>query len=284
MYNQTIFLTNPILRSLGARIFDLKQRIAHHRKPPYAPCHDKIILDITYVCNLNCIKCNRSCRHAPSDDMMTLSQVEAFLRESVDRRRKWRQIWIEGGEPTLHPDLDGILDLIMDYRKKHNPSLKIQVNSNGFGAETVRKLQQIGRRVKIYSSEKTSPDVDYFCAFNLAPCDFDVFSKTDFSMGCYYPSFYGLSLNMYGYYHCSNAGGIDRVLGLDIGMKSLPDEKDRWWQKQMSQLCKYCGYFVENNRCHLSIAPPDVDFFISDSWQKMFERYHAEKISLTQYS
>jgi hypothetical protein len=282
-HNKSIFLRNPLLKLIGEKRFNLREYLAQKRKPPYSPCHDKIILDITYACTLKCVKCNRSCRYAPSDDFMTLSQIERFISESVNQKRKWRQIWIEGGEPTLNPELDSILDLIMDYKNKHNPLLKIQLNSNGFGDETVRKLERIGKRIKIYSSGKTSPDVKYFCAFNLAPCDFEIYQNIDYSMGCYFPSFYGLSLNMNGYYHCSNAGGIDRVLGLDIGKRILPQRGDIWWKKQMSELCKYCGHFQINNRHYLSTEPPQVDYLISASWRKIYEEYHSHKVSLTRY-
>ena len=78
-YNQGILLRNPLLKRLGERRFQLREYLAHKRKPPYSPRQDKIILDITYACNLKCLKCNRSCRYAPSDDFMTLSQVERFI-------------------------------------------------------------------------------------------------------------------------------------------------------------------------------------------------------------
>jgi hypothetical protein len=88
---------------------------------------------------------------------------------------------------------------------------------------------------------------------------------------------------MNGYYHCSNAGGIDRVLGLDIGLKNLPSMESLWWKKQMSELCKYCGHFQINNCDHLSIEPPEVDYIISDSWRKIFEKFNSQKIGLTKY-
>lgn len=282
-YHKSVFLENPILKLLGEKRFNLREHLAQKKQPPYSPCYDKIILDITYACNLKCVKCNRSCRHAPSDEFMTLSQVERFIRESFDQKRKWRQIWIEGGEPTLHPDIDLILDILIDYKRMYSPLLKIQLNSNGFGDETIRKLERIGKRIKIYSSEKNSPDVKDFCAFNVAPCDFETFKDTDFSMGCYLPSFHGLCLNMNGYYHCTCAGGIDRVLGLDIGFKKLPGREDRWWERQMSAFCRYCGHFSVNNRYHLTNAPPDVDYLISDSWRKIFDTFNSQKISLTKY-
>ena len=283
MYNKNIFQINPFLRALGKRNFNMKEYLAQIKKPPYSPRADKIILDITYACNLNCVKCNRSCRYAPSDDFMNLSQIEHFLNESIEYNRKWKQIWIEGGEPTLNPDLENILKLLLEYKKKYNPSMKIQLNSNGYGKETIKKLKEIGKYVKIYSSDKTSPDIKDFCVFNLAPCDFEIYKDIDYSIGCYFPSFYGLSLNMNGYYYCSNAGGIDRVLGLDIGLKKLPIKGEIWWKKQMSELCKYCGHFQINNSSNLSIEPPNVNYNISDSWRNIYNEFNSQKISLTKY-
>ncbi len=282
-YNKSIFLENPLLKLLGEKRFNLREYWAQKRKPPYSPHCDKIILDITYACNLRCENCNRSCRHAPSNDFMTLAQIEHFIQESIDQERKWQQIWIEGGEPTLHPDIDRILDILLEYKKKYRPLVKIQLNSNGYGDKTIRKLEQIGKRIRIYSSEKTSPVVQDFCVFNLAPCDFQAYQDIDFSIGCYLPSFHGLCLNMNGYYHCTCAGGMDRVLGLDLGLKKLPGNEDLWWGKTMSAFCRYCGHFSVNNRHHLSVEPPQVDFPISDSWQQFFETYNTRKVSLTKY-
>lgn len=283
VYNKNIFHTNTILKLLGLNKFQFREYIAKNRKPPYKPNHNKIILDITYNCNLKCIKCNRSCLYAPDDDFMDILQVEKFINESIKTNKFWEQIWIEGGEPTLHPQIDAIIGVLLEYKNKYNRLVRIQLNSNGFSTITKEKLISIGKKIKIYSSEKTGPHVEGFCSFNLAPCDFVEFENADYSGGCYFPSFYGFALNMNGYYFCSNAGGIDRVLGLDIGLKELPKENSNWWKPQMNQLCRYCGHFIENNSRHLNLIIPPSEEIISESWNKIYESFNKQKPFLKKY-
>ena len=43
--------------------------------PRYRRSRDRIDIDITWECNLNCFHCNRSCQQAPTEEMMTVKQV-----------------------------------------------------------------------------------------------------------------------------------------------------------------------------------------------------------------
>jgi len=50
----------------------------------------------------------------------------------------------------------------------------------------------------------------------------------------------GLSRN--GYYCCSTASAIDRVMGFNLGLKTI-NASDRDFRKQTNVLCRYCGFF-----------------------------------------
>jgi MoaA/NifB/PqqE/SkfB family radical SAM enzyme len=52
--------------------------------PQYKRSNEKIEIDITYKCNLRCANCNRSSAQAPSEERMTVAQIEKFVKESVD--------------------------------------------------------------------------------------------------------------------------------------------------------------------------------------------------------
>lgn len=171
LYNRDIFHRFYFLKKLGEYKYKIKDYLVHYSKPPYKPNLDRIIIDITYDCNLKCIRCNRSCRYAPSDEYITLDQIKKFLDESIKKGKKWKEIWIEGGEPTLHPQIDEIIDLLLKYKHDKNKNLRIQLNSNGYSDFTKFKLNELGLKIKIYSSEKIDPDVKDFCSFNLAPID-----------------------------------------------------------------------------------------------------------------
>jgi hypothetical protein len=52
----------------------------------------------------------------------------------------------------------------------------------------------------------------------------------------------GIGLTPYGYYPCAVAGGIDRIVGVDRGRKSLPDDDDDL-QDQLAVFCRMCGHY-----------------------------------------
>jgi hypothetical protein len=246
--------------------------------PPYRPSHRKIILDITAACDLGCINCNRSCseNQAPSTEHMATAQIEKFIRESIAQGRRWEEIALEGGEPTLHPDLDDILRLLLHYRESFSPRTHIQLLTNGYGTQSLgirKKLLHQG--ILVINTRKSSRLQSHHCAFNIAPRDLPKLAGLDFSQGCFLPSCYGLGLTRHGYYPHPICGGIDRVFGFDIGRKHLPSPSDSM-QDQFSLLCSLCGYL---RHCLLSKVGNEALYFeearseISASWEAAYTRY-----------
>ena len=82
--------------------------------PQYRRSRKFIEIEITYRCNLRCINCDRSCRQAPTNEQMSVEQIQKFINESVDNNVKWERIRVMGGEPTLHPDIFEILNLLLE--------------------------------------------------------------------------------------------------------------------------------------------------------------------------
>ena len=103
--------------------------------------HDIIEIDITFACTLKCTNCNRFCSTAPTTEAITVPQIQKFITESVKKNTSWRQIKILGGEPTLHPDLMVILDLLINYKEKHSPKTELQLYTNGFTENTKKNSQ-----------------------------------------------------------------------------------------------------------------------------------------------
>ena len=87
--------------------------------PPFRSRLDRIIIDLTHECDLACLDCNRSCGagQAPAAESIGLEQVRRFVAESADAGKRWRRIMLEGGEPTLHPQLDEIIAELQRYRR-----------------------------------------------------------------------------------------------------------------------------------------------------------------------
>jgi molybdenum cofactor biosynthesis enzyme MoaA len=53
-----------------------------------------IELDITLACNLRCLNCDRAIRQAPSDEHMSLEQLNRFVDESAGW--KWELLKLIG--------------------------------------------------------------------------------------------------------------------------------------------------------------------------------------------
>lgn len=278
-------------------------------KTPFQSHPHRIIIDITAACDLGCIDCNRSCARdqAPSSEHMSPEQIRKFVRESLEQDRSWYEggdpvvlrqngvrvrdgnrayegIRIEGGEPTLHPQLGEILEILLNYKRHSAPSTNVVLCTNGHGERTSRKLRDMPSELRIRNSEKQARLVDSHCAFNMAPIDDRAFRGHDFSKGCWLPMYYGIGLTRHGYYPHPICGGIDRVLGLDVGLKKLPPS-DHSWIDHYRSLCRYCGHY---NR----YAPAGPIRYarqarergrISPFWQAAYARYRRKRPVLSLY-
>jgi hypothetical protein len=241
--------------------------------------NDKIELDITFACDLKCDNCNRSCKQAPSNERMTTTQVERFVKQSIDGGFRWRQIRISGGEATLHPELADICRILDEYRRTFSPSAAIQVITNGFGKHVASVLPKLPRGVRVINTSKQGPSQN-FVFFNAAPADHLMYMRTDYANGCAIPADCGTGLNRYGYYPCAVGGGVDRVMGFDIGLKAIPSTQTQV-RKQLSALCRFCGHFrrYAEGREHTHTNKE----IISPLWQKAYEEYSRSKPRLTVY-
>ena len=79
----------------------------------------------------------------------------------------------------------------------------------------------------IENSYKNSIIQQRFIPFNLAPKDDVKFKNADYRNGCSNLTECGIALTALGYYPCSLAGGIDRILGNKLGIESLPIDAEQ---------------------------------------------------------
>ncbi len=206
--------------------------------------------------------------------MMTVEQIKKFISETVAMNYKWERIRILGGEPSLHPDVMEIMRLLCEYRTQHNPECTILFVTNGHGEKVKKVLSQLPKEVVIDNTAKKGI-VHWFTAFNWAPIDLKRYFLADYSVGCGTPRENGIGLTPYGYYSCAPAGGIDRVMGFDVGRKTLPAADDQMLELR-NTFCRYCGHFIGG--CTARETP-----LVSITWKKAYDRYKEEKKQLSRF-
>lgn len=224
---------------------------------------NRIEIIITYACNMRCINCDAMCTQAPTNEKMSIEQIERFISESVDINKKWKYIRILGGEPTTHKDFDEILSRLLNYKNKYSPSTIIQVVTNGHGDFVNKVIQKIPPEIEVENSNKVSNYQPDFSHINCAPIDTTTENK-DFSDGCWITSICGMTLDSAGFYPCSVAASTDRVIGFDNSIKILKDCNQDSMKNLLSIYCRYCGHYpdrINNIASYDLITDDDVDSF-----------------------
>lgn len=249
--------------------------------PQYKPNSRRIEIDITYHCDAGCFHCDRSCGRAPTGERMTPEQVERFVEESVAQDRKWEQIGVLGGEPTMHPHLMDILNILLDYKRRHSPQTLLVLKTNGKRSGIDEILKQVPPEFDIRNSGKESAIQPYFSTFNIAPVDTEAYRRVDFTNCCFITANFGLGLTPYGYYACSAmGGGIDRVFGFDLGRKSLPLANDGM-ADLARKFCPLCGHFRRLEGMMQLTGASFTD--MSPTWKRAYSAFKRIPPQLTRY-
>ena len=207
----------------------------------FHPSREHAEIDITYKCNLKCLNCNRSCTQAPSELEMPVADIEAFIRQSIEKRMTWKRIRILGGEPTLHSRIFDIVDLLTAYQRDFNPAVRLVLGTNFYGERVHRVLEKLPAAIAIKSTLKSSR-ANLFKPFNVAPVDTLWHRFSEYAGGCRIIEDCGMGVTPSGYYMCAVAGGIDRIFGYRLGRPEMPDEADTF-SDQMAAYCRLCGHF-----------------------------------------
>ncbi len=235
-----------------------------------------IEIDITYICNLKCFNCNRSCEQQPTNDHMSVGQLRYFLEQSRARGVKWKRIRLVGGEPTIHPKFMDVVNLLLQYRDTYCPDTRIELTTNGYGRYVNKVIGKIPPGIEVHNSAKESQVQPTFSTFNVAPIDEPEYAKAEFANGCPITSECGIGLTPYGYYPCAIAGAIDRTFGLDLGRKELPDFDDNM-EPELRRFCALCGHFKRDRE-----APVDGPVQ-SPVWRAAYARARCQPPRLSRF-
>ena len=242
----------------------------------WTPNKSLLEIDITTRCNLRCLNCDRTIIHAPSDEHMSLDQINRFVDESINMDWRWRHIHVLGGEPTLHPEFHQIVNALLRYKKSF-PKCEIWIFTNGYGQFVKKVISELPDSVLIENSQRT-PKPPLFHSQYVAPIDVDRLMNDDFSNGCFVTEYCGLGLSRYGYYCCGAGSAVDRVFGFDMGLKSLSEVTGAALKAQLTTLCALCGHYKYNYK--EKWVNTEV---ISKTWQEAIDQYNKKQPMLTLY-
>lgn len=259
----------------GWRRLRISAAVTRLMGPQYRRSTDKIEIDITYLCNLHCLNCNRSVRQAREALHMPLDRVRAFVDDSIARGKRWSRIRVLGGEPTLHPEFLEIVDELRRYRAWH-PACVVEVVTNGHGGRVQARLQRLPSDVWVENSKKLGPVQPSFGPFNLAPVDDPAYRHADYSNGCSIMHDCGMGLTPLGYYPCAVAGGIDRVIRRNLGRNELPDDGDGM-ETALRELCRLCGRFRDGHYVPKNLRPALEEEKISPTWERLYGEWHEQR-------
>lgn len=227
-----------------------------------------LIIDITYKCNRACINCNRLCNIFPRDSFMTISDIQNFIKESEEGNNPWKCIAISGGEPTSHPEFYTIVNLIVDYCRKHN--IELYLNTSDNKSIDIPKYVIVRRNTITYNKRLHYPST-------IAPIDMGIFNA--FNNSCDESIKCGICLNHNGYYACSPGAAIDDVLHLGKSVRLLSEiTKDNLREKCYS-LCRYCGTYTHKQACTKMCQRDKQE--ISPAWMNVTK---TRNIVLPQYT
>lgn len=256
-------ISKPVTRILG---------------PQYKRSRNLIEIDITYLCNLHCLNCNRSTSQAPEEMHITLERIQSFVADSIARRHQWKRIRVLGGEPTLHPRFQEIIDCLLRYCE-WNTNCQIEVVTNGYGEKVQSVLKTLPPKIWIENSRKSGQVQEDFGPFNLAPCDDPSFSQVDYRNGCAIMEECGMGLTPMGYYPCAIAGGIDRIAGWGIGNDELPSQ-DNDMLELLERACALCGRFQAGHFIPKNLRPKVREAMVSASWETLYEKWASRSRAL----
>jgi len=231
---------------------------------------------ITTCCQMKCKNCHQLCDVAQNiADDMTIRQVELFLLETIALDKKWERIRITGGEPTLHPNVLEIANLLLQYKYEYNQNVELGFTTNGIGKLATKVLNNLPEEYKVTNTEKDLDSTYKFVAtlnsnISVVPIDHT-------QVGCDRILLHkncSRFLSAYGFYACPVALAFDRVLGKDLGIKSLNNLTRNNLITVLQELCGSCGYKkMKKSRYTL----------ISEDWKKQIAKYNTSRPILTRY-
>lgn len=198
---------------------------------------------ITNVCNLSCGGCSQHCGYIQKEKLWNISidQLKWNIELLIDCKGKIEKIGIFGGEPTIHPEYEKILEMLKNFKE-----IKFQIFTNGIKKYQDKWNHYYSPVYKDKNSEKV------FTPTSVAPMDIlKVDDKTFYwekaQKDCFMYNFCCSIIYNNKAYFCEPAAAWDIMTGENNGwdlkwgedpFKRTDDEIE----KQALNFCYRCGW------------------------------------------
>ncbi len=227
----------------------------------------RIVLDITYKCSLECPNCNRLCGVAPRAGELSLEAVETFVDDSIEMRKKWAHIYIAGGEPALHKDIDAIFKEVLRYdefhKKEFGSRTLIKYFTNNHSPRARQVLANLPEQFVVVNSDKRDANTP-FKPVCVAPIDLGYYDD-DNLQPCQESYQCGIALSYRGYYPCAVSAALDDVvMGGKLAVQSLREVDFENMASILHETCRYCGHYFEA----LGFRR-EAELMISPTWERL---------------
>jgi hypothetical protein len=264
---------------------------------------NRILLLVTLRCNFGCDNCVTNCnkKQAPSSEIMSLEKIELFIRDTIECNKKYKEVIVSGGEPTLHPQFKEICLMLEKANDEKHFASTLLLCTNGYSEKTKELISFAeDHGFTIQNSNKTKQQFDRtmkwrWFPFNVAPIDVGYEPSL---AGCEQSETCGLGFDNNGYWGCPHSAIIAKTFNLDSVCTSIKDLTEERIKKNWEKCCKLCGAafpipIITSDYLHESDPNAPIDIIttpptgrvinqtMSKTWAEAFKRYH-DKIRLEQ--
>ena len=256
----------------------------------FLPRMPHLKIDVTYRCDRGCTNCNRATHLCPSSKKEDLSpkQIKDMLNDCVKFGKSWTRITLTGGEPTMHDDFEEIVDILMEYKKKHNPECRVGTYTYHhpkfyYKIENVMKKYPSQMHNGVYLKDNTGFEVKdtmkqkarvHRIAYFMAPIDINPskYNKDHLYHGCNDGArLCGIGYDTKGFWVCPISAAIARVFQLDTSIKTVRELTVKKLIDQYKTFCPLCGCYAYYK------ANVDKDL-ISPTWAKAIKAYNEDRL------
>ena len=221
-----------------------------------------IEIDITNACVHSCSNCTRFCGHHKQPYFMELE----FFKRAVDSLEGYEgQIGIMGGEPTLHPQFEKIVEYIKDKKRISNVSMLVgPVSDMQFHIESMVNdypnaktvlLSSISRsyykNIEIINdtfehqllNDHSSDSLHQALLMSRKELGIDDDTWLERRDNCWIQNTWSASITPKGAFFCEVAGALDMLFDGPGGWKV----ESGWWKRKPSDFgdqmkwCEYCS-------------------------------------------